>query len=161
MPARENRGQWSVQSSRHGFTRSYARPVGFAQKWSGSGDFGWKAVLFSSGGVEKAQFTNESWFSLIAICIDSQMSKVICQYTVMAKIIRSLVFPSAKNGFKKVISIFCCSVSVVNISFLYFQTLIIQWDLCKIMGSVKYFWVIRKLIVNRKNWFLESGLFIL
>ncbi len=42
-------------------------------------------------------------------------------YTVVAKIIRTLVFSPAKNGFKSVISIFCCSVSVGNIS-LHFQT---------------------------------------
>ncbi len=38
-----------------------------------------------------------------------------------AKIIRTLVFSPAKNGFKSVISFFCCSVSVWNIS-LHFQT---------------------------------------
>ncbi len=54
-------------------------------------------------------------------------------YTVVAKIIRTLVFSPAKNGFKSIISIFCCSVSEGNIS-LHFQTLIlpliviIQWD---------------------------------
>uniref|UniRef100_A0A8C1US79 Si:ch211-149l1.2 n=1 Tax=Cyprinus carpio TaxID=7962 RepID=A0A8C1US79_CYPCA len=41
--------------------------------------------------------------------------------TVVAKMIRTLVFLAAKNGFKSVISIFCCSVSVGNIS-LHFQT---------------------------------------
>ncbi len=52
-----------------------------------------------------------------------------------AKMIRTLVFSAAKNGFKSVISIFCCSVSVGNIS-LHFQTfilpliVIIQWDFC-------------------------------
>ncbi len=45
-------------------------------------------------------------------------------YTVVAKIIRTLVFSPAKNGFKSVISIFCCKVSVGNIS-LYFQTFIL------------------------------------
>ncbi len=51
----------------------------------------------------------------------------------VARIIRTLVFSPAKNGFKSVISIFCCSVSVENIS-LHFQTfilpliVIIQWD---------------------------------
>ncbi len=55
--------------------------------------------------------------------------------TVVAKIIRTLVFSPAKNGFKSVISIFCCSASVANIS-LHFQTfilplnVIIQWDFC-------------------------------
>ncbi len=44
-------------------------------------------------------------------------------YTVVAKIIITLVFSAAKNGFKLVISIFCCSVSVGNIS-LHFQTFI-------------------------------------
>ncbi len=29
------------------------------------------------------------------------------------------------------------------------------------MGNVKYFWFIRKLIVNMKHWFIESGLHIL
>ncbi len=38
--------------------------------------------------------------------------------------IRALVFSAANNGFTSVISIFCCSVSVVNIS-LHFQTLIL------------------------------------
>uniref|UniRef100_A0A8C1IJI9 DUF4592 domain-containing protein n=1 Tax=Cyprinus carpio TaxID=7962 RepID=A0A8C1IJI9_CYPCA len=41
--------------------------------------------------------------------------------TVVAKMIRTLVFLAAKNGFKSVISIFCCSVSVGKIS-LHFQT---------------------------------------
>ncbi len=45
-------------------------------------------------------------------------------YTVVAKIITTLVFSAAKNGFKSVISIFCCSVSVENIS-LHFQTFIL------------------------------------
>ncbi len=53
--------------------------------------------------------------------------------TAVARIITTLVFSAAKNGFKSVISIFCCSVSVGNIS-LHFQTfilpliVIIQWD---------------------------------
>ncbi len=56
-------------------------------------------------------------------------------YSVVAKMIRTLVCSPAKNGFKSIISIFCCSVTVGNIS-LYFQTLIlpliviIQWDFC-------------------------------
>ncbi len=56
-------------------------------------------------------------------------------HTVVAKMIRTLVSSAAKNGFKSVISIFCCSVSVGNIS-LHFQTfilpliVIIQWDFC-------------------------------
>ncbi len=37
------------------------------------------------------------------------------------QIVRTIVFSPAKNGFKTVISIFCCSVSVGNIS-LHFQT---------------------------------------
>ncbi len=44
-------------------------------------------------------------------------------YTVVAKIIKTLVFSAAKNGFKSVISIFCCSVSEGNISS-HFQTFI-------------------------------------
>ncbi len=54
--------------------------------------------------------------------------------TVVDKMIRTIVFSAAKNAFKSVISIFCCSVSVGNISF-HFQTLIlsliviIQWFL--------------------------------
>ncbi len=54
--------------------------------------------------------------------------------------ITTLVFSAAKNGFKSVISIFCCSVSVGNIRYIkyqiYFQTfilplsVIIQWDFC-------------------------------
>ncbi len=52
----------------------------------------------------------------------------------VAKIIRTLIFLPAKNGFKSVISIFCCSESVGNIS-LHFQTIlplfvIIQCDFC-------------------------------
>ncbi len=43
--------------------------------------------------------------------------------TVVDKMIRTIVFSAAKNAFKSVISIFCCSVSVGNISF-HFQTLI-------------------------------------
>ncbi len=55
--------------------------------------------------------------------------------TVVAKIIRTLVFWPVKISFKSVISIFCCSVSVGNIS-LHFQALIlpliviIQWYFC-------------------------------
>ncbi len=52
---------------------------------------------------------------LLLLCINN---------TVMAKIIRTLVISPAKNGFKVVISIFCCSVSVGNIS-LHFQTFIL------------------------------------
>ncbi len=61
--------------------------------------------------------------------------KYVYILTVVAKIIRTLVFSPAKNGFKSVISIFCCSASVANIS-LHFQTfilplnVIIQWDFC-------------------------------
>ncbi len=60
-------------------------------------------------------------------------SRVKYTHTVVDKIIRALVFSPAKNGFKSVISIFCCCVSVGNIG-LHFQTLIlpliviIQWD---------------------------------
>ncbi len=42
-------------------------------------------------------------------------------HTEVVNIIRTLVFSPAKNGFKSVISIFCCSVSVGNIS-LHVQT---------------------------------------
>ncbi len=45
----------------------------------------------------------------------------------MAKMIRTLVFSPAKNGFKSVISIFCCSVSVGNIT-LHLQTLILSFN---------------------------------
>ncbi len=54
--------------------------------------------------------------------------------------ISTLVSPAAKNGFKSVISIFCCSVSVGNIS-LHFQTfilsliVIIQWDVWDLIWS--------------------------
>ncbi len=44
-------------------------------------------------------------------------------YNLVDKMIRTLEFSPAKNGFKSVISIFCCSVSVGNISF-HFQTCI-------------------------------------
>ncbi len=61
---------------------------------------------------------------------------VYVQYTVLCKSLRPLVFsPAKKKGFKSVISIFCCNVSVGIIS-LHFQTLIlpliviIQWDFC-------------------------------
>ncbi len=56
-------------------------------------------------------------------------------HAVVAKVIRTLVFSAAKNGFKSVISIFCWIVSVGNIS-LHFQTfilpliVIIQWHFC-------------------------------
>ncbi len=65
------------------------------------------------------------------------------RYTVAAKIIRTLVFSSAKNGFKSVISIFCCSVPVANIS-LHSQTfiwpfiVIIQSDLCLTTASAPH-----------------------
>ncbi len=55
--------------------------------------------------------------------------------------IRTLVFSPAKNGFKSVISIFCCSESVGNIS-LHFQTFIlplivlIQWDFCLLYTEI-------------------------
>ncbi len=52
--------------------------------------------------------------------------------TVVAKIIRTLVFSPAKNGFKLFLY-FAGSVSVVNIS-LHFQT-IIQWDFCFLKES--------------------------
>ncbi len=61
-------------------------------------------------------------------------------YSVVAKMIRTLVCSPAKKCFKSIISIFCCSVSVGNIS-LYFQTLIlpliviIQWDFCLTTAS--------------------------
>ena len=67
----------------------------------------------------------------------------ICDSTAVAKMIRTLVFSSAKNGFKSVISIFCCSVSVGNIS-LHFQTfilpliVIIQWDFCLTTASAPH-----------------------
>ncbi len=56
-------------------------------------------------------------------------------YTVVAKMIRTVVSSAAKNGLKSVISIFCSTVSEGNIS-LHFQTfilpliVIIQWDCC-------------------------------
>jgi len=52
-------------------------------------------------------------------------------YTVCAEVLKTLFLPQ-RNGFKPVIYIFCCSVSVGNVS-LHFQTLIvpliviIQW----------------------------------
>ncbi len=55
--------------------------------------------------------------------------------------IRTLAFSPAKSGFKSVISIFCCSVWVKNIS-LHFQTIIfpliviIQWVFCLHKDSV-------------------------
>ncbi len=63
--------------------------------------------------------------------------------TVMAKMIRTLVFSATKNSFKSVISIFCCIGSVGNIS-LHFQTfiypliVIIQWDVCLITASAPH-----------------------
>ncbi len=67
---------------------------------------------------------------------DHVKKKIIIHiYTVLCKSLRSLVFSPTKNGFKSVISIFCSSVSVGNIS-LHFQTLflslivIMQWDYC-------------------------------
>ncbi len=71
---------------------------------------------------------------------------VLCSrvtYTVVAKIIRTVVFSAAKNGFKSVISMFCCSVSVGNIS-LHIQTFIlplfvrIQWDFCLATASAPH-----------------------
>ncbi len=59
----------------------------------------------------------------------------LCTHTVLCKSLRPIVFSPTKNGFKSVISTFCCSVSVGNIS-LHFQTfillliVIIQWDFC-------------------------------
>jgi len=41
-----------------------------------------------------------------------------------AEVLGTLVFLAQRNGFKPVIYIFCCSVSVGNIS-LHFQTLIV------------------------------------
>ncbi len=67
--------------------------------------------------------------------LTSWVLNLIYTFTVVAKIIRTLVFSPAKNGFKSVISIFCFSVSIGNIS-LHFQTfilpliVIIQWDFC-------------------------------
>jgi len=63
-------------------------------------------------------------------------------YTVMA-IIRTLVFLTVLNGFKSVISIYCCNVSVGNIS-LHFHTfilsliLIIQWGFCLTAASAPH-----------------------
>ncbi len=45
-----------------------------------------------------------------------------CTHTLLCNSLRPLVFSPTKNGFKSVISIFCCSVSVGNNS-LHFQTL--------------------------------------
>ncbi len=47
-------------------------------------------------------------------------------YTAVAKIIKTLIFSPAKIGFKSVISIVCCSVSVGNIS-LHFQKFILPF----------------------------------
>ncbi len=58
---------------------------------------------------------------------------IIHIYTVLCKSLRPLVFSPTKNGFKSVISIFCGSVSVGNIS-LHFQTLFLS--LIVIMFSV-------------------------
>ncbi len=74
-------------------------------------------------------------------------------YIAVAKIIRTLVFSPDKNGFKSVISIFCCSVSVGNISLL-FQTFIlplivmIQWDFCLTKASAPH----RDLIIIQSVW---------
>ncbi len=63
-------------------------------------------------------------------------------YTVVAIILRTLEFSSG-FFFKSVISIFCCSVSVSNIS-LHFQTYIfplivmIQWDFCLTTASAPH-----------------------
>ncbi len=76
-------------------------------------------------------------YSLYYECTFNASQQNIISYnstTVVVKIIRTLVFSPAKN-LKSVISIFCCSVSVGNIS-LHFQTfilpliVIIQWDFC-------------------------------
>ncbi len=53
----------------------------------------------------------------VSVCV------CVCVHTVVAKIIGALLFSPAENGFQSVISIFCCSVSVGNIS-LHFQTFI-------------------------------------
>ncbi len=64
----------------------------------------------------------------------------------MGKIIRTLVFSLAKNGFKSVISIFCCSVSVGNI-ILHFQTfilplIVIMVSLLKRLETLpQFFWI--------------------
>ncbi len=64
----------------------------------------------------------------------------------VAKMIRTLVFSPAKNVFS-VISIFCCSVSVGNISS-HFQTfilpliVIIQWDFCFEVKCGRVWWPI-------------------
>ncbi len=61
-------------------------------------------------------------------------------HTAVAKMIKTLVFSAAKNSFKSVSSIFCCSVSVGNIS-LHSQTfnlpliVIIQWDVWDLIWS--------------------------
>ncbi len=57
------------------------------------------------------------------------------------KLLEHYYFNQLKSGFKSVISVFCCSASVGNIS-LHFQTLIlpliviIQWDFCLHKKSV-------------------------
>uniref|UniRef100_A0A672RDK9 Protein Red-like n=1 Tax=Sinocyclocheilus grahami TaxID=75366 RepID=A0A672RDK9_SINGR len=53
-----------------------------------------------------------------------------CRITVVAKMIRTVVFSADKNGFKSVISMFCCSVSVGNISS-HFQTFIVPLISCQ------------------------------
>ncbi len=64
-------------------------------------------------------------------------------FTVEAKMIKTLVFSAAKSGFKSVISIFCCIVSVGN-TCLQFQTLIypltviIQLYVCLITASAPH-----------------------
>ncbi len=67
----------------------------------------------------------------------------------VAKMIRTLVFSPAKNVFS-VISIFCCSVSVGNISS-HFQTfilpliVIIQWDFCFEVKCGQVWWPILRI----------------
>ncbi len=48
-------------------------------------------------------------------CSGPLLTTKLTNYTVVDKIIITLVFSEAKNGFKSVICIFCCSVSVGNI----------------------------------------------
>ncbi len=79
----------------------------------------------------------------------------------VAKMIRTLVFSAAKNYFKSVISVFCCSVSVGNIS-LHFQTFIlplivvIQWEFCLTTASAPHrdlFWSSSSLYwMTWRNW---------
>ncbi len=57
--------------------------------------------------------------------MDYQVLLLSFRHTVVDKIIRTQAFSPAKNkGFMSVIYIFCCSLSVENIS-LHFQTLIL------------------------------------